>query len=95
MRCRKSAPSADFMATKLQVIESGAGRNLGDQLSSPCLLNMREMKPRDIRYLPKATKLPGASTRGQVCCIPQSVTYFPLQHLEPNKPNLGSIHETS
>lgn len=35
MRCRKSAPSADFMATKLQVIESGAGRKLREQLSSP------------------------------------------------------------
>lgn len=88
MTCSKSAPSADFMATESQVIESDARRNLRYQLvQPPVFYNMREMKPRDIIYLPKVTQLPKASTRGQISCIPQSVNYFPLWHLEPSKLN--------
>lgn len=89
MRCRKSAPSADFMAIKLQVSESGAGRNLRDQLVQvPALDNRRETKPRDSKYISKVAQLPGASTRGQIYLIPQSVNFFPRQHLEPNRLNL-------
>lgn len=71
MRCRKSAPSADFMAIKLQVIESRARRNLRDQLvQPPAFYSMKEMKSRDSNIFPRS-QFPGTSTRGQICCIPQ------------------------
>lgn len=55
MRGRKSAPSADFMTAELQVIESGARRNLRDEfVQPPAFYNRREMKPRDSKYLPKS-----------------------------------------
>lgn len=77
------------MATELQVIESGAKRNLRYQLvQTPAFYIMREIKFRYIKHLPKVTQLPGASNRGQIYCIPQSVNYFPLPHLEPSKLNL-------
>lgn len=85
------------MATELQVIESGARRNLRYQLvQTPAFYIMREIKFRYIKHLPKVTQLPGASTRGQIYCIPCQGTTSHCSIL--NQVNwiwLGSIHEMS
>lgn len=73
MRCRKSAPSADFMATELQVIESGARRNLRDWFAQPPAFYNKGNKAQRYQIAPKVTQLPGAGIRGQMYCILWSV----------------------